>query len=762
MKLLVAFFGAMFDVDHKAGVMASATALSRIIDMKSFQPSSAVDIIEKLCSLKDDFPRQVASTRLGVYKLLKSLITSSEVQRDLVKRQSPSFEFMAQLIELCRNERDPDCLMVWFDIQTTFLTQFNPTPELLEEVYGAFKAYYPITLPRTAKSTITPEELKSRLRACFSCNSNLAKHTFPFLVGKLDQGDGVTVNVKIDVLKTIHACIEQYDDPKESVVPYANRIWGSLKYEVRNGEIEDTIWATLEVLKALTTRLDGDDLRDYILNVTRDCVGDLASAMYCGPAGRLLISVLSASPVAFVLMVAPTVTHIKENLRHPKSLTHSQDLFKLLGVVLQTRLLLMDLHIDEETQKDFAAVDSAFTSLYHDVFKSTLEKGVVPNPSDEDVKITTAAVHGAAILVCQKPTLTTMAAAGAETETKSLLSNETCSEICNSLYSIISNYYGPHGGLTPGTDEMVNKTTEALQRAIVAYPEGFQPLVMQYQNLLVSQRASSTEDRVELIQGFGSALAFIGCSEFPKSSKYGTFQFLCLSGAFIPELLLAIQNGSDPKIWCAAIASIQSVFRYFSDTLTKMEAKRDQIYNGAESKFADEYASWLEAMAKYKGLLGMADGLGSTDYSELAADLPDSPTQAHKVYLNIGYELIKTLYQLSTSGQQELSLTSQYTGQNGRFEHQYLHLLSGFGGFLIHELSEAQQLDMLFSKRALDLFHEGELNIETVQSWNWLINSRVNTLMFGILEAARPAVVTQIVSLDALAKICLCFINSEK
>ena len=204
-QLLVAFFGAMFDVDHKAGIMASATALSRIVAMKSFRPSSGKDIIQKVCALKDDFPRQIAKTRLAVYELLRSLLAMQSVAKDLQHQDGADAQFMKDLLNLCQSERDPDCLMFWFDIQRLFLTDYSPSKETLEEVYGSFKAYFPITLPRTAQSGVTPEELKQQLRRCFTSSHHLASLALPFLIGKLDQGDGVTVNVKVRIWETDHA-----------------------------------------------------------------------------------------------------------------------------------------------------------------------------------------------------------------------------------------------------------------------------------------------------------------------------------------------------------------------------------------------------------------------------------------------------------------------------------------------------------------------------------------------------------------------------
>lgn len=196
-KLLVTFFGAMFDVDHKAGILPSSLALSRITAMKSFHPNSGKDVIQKVCTLKDDFPRQLSKTRLAVYELLRSLVSNPEVAKDLKQRDGEDATFMKDLVHLCQSERDPDCLMVWFDMLRLFLTDFAPSKETLEGVYAAFKAYFPITLPRTAQSGVTPEELKSQLRRCFSSTHRLADLSLPFLIGKLDQGDGVTVNVKV-------------------------------------------------------------------------------------------------------------------------------------------------------------------------------------------------------------------------------------------------------------------------------------------------------------------------------------------------------------------------------------------------------------------------------------------------------------------------------------------------------------------------------------------------------------------------------------
>lgn len=728
-KLLVAFFGAMFDVDHKAGVMASATALSRIIAMKSFQASSGLEIIQKLCTLKDDFPRQIVKTRLAVYDLINSLMGNKDVAKDLQTKQ-PSSEFMLELLQLCRSERDPDCLIAWFAILTVFMTTYNPSESVLEEVYNSFKAYYPITLPRTAQSKVTPEELKSQLRRCFSCHSGLAKHAFPFLIGKLDQGDGVTVNVKIDVLRTLRACVEDYDEPEQSVVPYANRIWGSLKYEVRNGEIEDTMWSTLEVLKAVTTRLKGDDLRDYTLNVIRDCVSDLASAMYCGAAGRLILSVLSASSTSFVLMAASTITHIKENLRHPKSLTHSQDLLKLLRAILETRLLLMNVSLDASDESDFAMIDPIFKNLYSEVFKQHLEAAQKASPSEDEVKVGTEAVQGAAVLVCQKQTPKSEQGGAV-----SLLPESTSAEICESLLHIIMVGCEGHQSDVAGVDELVNETTNSLQRAIAAFPDGFQPSANRIVASIRSNSTSGSPDAVQLIQDVGPILAFIGCSQLPSAPEQGLSQFLYSSRALTAEIFAAIDAKADAKVLCALAASLQTVFRYFKDACLKSDPKKDGIFS------KENWTS--EITAKYPLLNDI--GSGDAVLTDAAVSNTLTASEVFNDFLLSSLVIVKALYLKATTLDTVPVLSGSFGGSGKADEQQYLYLLSTLAGFAVHELTEAQQVAIGSETWAINLFHEDFQSTQETAG-DWLVNSRVNILSFGILEALRPAAVAKLVS----------------
>ncbi|KAI6779714.1 MMS19 nucleotide excision repair protein-like protein [Emericellopsis cladophorae] len=700
-KLLISFFGAMFDVDHKAGVLASATALSRITEMKSFQPTSADDIIQKICTLKDDFPRQLAKTRLAVFELLRSLITNPAVASDLQYKHGASSGFMNDLLALCRNERDPTCLMVWFDVLAFFLQEYEPSQEMIEEVFNTFKAYFPITLPRTSTSGITPEELKQQLRKCFTSTHKLASFTFPFLLGKLDQGEGVTVNVKVDILKTVKACAEAYKIPEQTVNPYVDSIWSSLKYEVRNGEIEDTIWATLEVLKIMAVRLKGDNLRDYALTVTRDCVNDLANAVYTAPAGRLLVSVLSATPSAFVLMASPAITHVKENLRHPKGPGHSGDLLRILHVMLETRLLLVSTDMGPQERSEFAAIDPVFTSLYDDVYKKPLEQAIKSEASYDDHKLAAQAVQGAGALVCQKAAKST---AVADVDASRLLPGDKCLAICDTLFSILEQTrINEDLRRTTASDELASETTKALQRSVTSYNPAYVPLVRRGLDIIRSARKTESSQSVSTAQSLGLLLAYVGCSELPAVPSQGLDNFILITKAMYLELIASIEEKSTlDSEWVSSIA---------------------QRYTGLEEPHAQPTTATAAA----------------------------SPGQVRTDFLLISLYFVRQLYQRATkpSGTR-LGLSGEFGAMEEGTSSQLLHLLGGLAGFVVHELSEAEQLSLGASSFAMHLFHEDAVPVPQAgaqvepSEWSWIATSRLNVLTFGILEALRPAAVAQL------------------
>lgn len=564
----------------------------------------------------------------------------------------------------------------------------------------------------------------------------------------------MTDTIQVDILRTIQACLEDYQNPEQSIAPYFDQVWSSLKYEVRNGEIEDTIFATLEVLKTFARRLKGNSLRDYALGVTRDCVVDLSNAMYTAAAGRLIVSVLSASPAAFVLMASPTITHIKENLRHPKSPSHGQDLFKLLHVVLEARLLLVDAEMTAPERSDFVGIDTIFKSLYEEVYDKPMKRAHDPEASMDDLQTAAQVVQGAGALLCQQSAIVE---GSSELSNQLLMPRSKCLGVCEVLFSIVMQRTPGDTMLrTEASDDLVNETIKALQRTITAIPDAFDSLVTKAFGLISPERFD--QNIIALVHAYGPILAFVGCSQLPKRTPgYGLKNFLVLAGGLYRKLFFAIQTGARIDYCGALIAGLQSTVRHFNDACQTLEIEAGGI------TWDD---TWLSTItAKYRVLDTSQEYNG--EIAQLAlTEMPSNTPAIRTEFLLSSLAITRQLYICSTKPVEAgaLTLADAFNTSYGPPEAQYLNLVATLAGFVFHEMSETQQLALGAQNYVLHLFRGDHVQVPETASedynatnltkitesglseWDWLAIGKVNVLSLGILNALRPSVVTKLVS----------------
>lgn len=557
---------------------------------------------------------------------------------------------------------------------------------------------------------------------------------------------------QVDVLKTIKACIDSFDKPEESIVPYINDVWGNLKYEVRNGEIEDTIWATLEVLKSLATRLQGDHLRDYVLTVTRDCVNDLSNTTYTAPAGRLLVSVLSAGPTVFVLMVSPAITHLKENLRHPKTPDHGQDLLRLLHIILETRLLICESEMTPNERNDFAAVDTIFKSLWDDVLKRPIDAGAQADASFDDLKHAYEAVQGAGALACQ----TVVSVESTTGNASHLLPDETCAQICEALFKIFTTSLGSSEPSHRGaSDELLNETSVALQRAISSYTRGFTPLVDKGMELIRSTWITEGVHSAAPVQSLSLFLAFVGCSDLPKTSDASGLasainHFLYLMQSLYTEIIAVIDAKVDPGVWSSLAAGLQSSIRHFNDAcLQRGTGPKDEIsWTG----------NWMEFItSKYPVL--QEEGVSSWTRPEAPVSVAELRMDSLLICLYISRQLYRRVTKATQpEDAKALDLSDDFPAKSASGQ-TYLDLISGLAGFSVHEFSEKQQLELHAQNLAVHIFREEHIDDVAISAasqqadgLDWLTVGRLNVLSISILEALHPAAVAELVGARSRCK----------
>ncbi|KAI1456872.1 Dos2-interacting transcription regulator of RNA-Pol-II-domain-containing protein [Annulohypoxylon moriforme] len=782
-KLLVTFFGSLFSSDHRAGVTASAKALRHLISMKSFQPNLGDDIISSVCRLGEDFKLQAPVTRLELYDLFLELLQNPAVANDLEYRHGNTCGFITSLLDLCRNERDPQNLMKWFKTLQVFLQNFSPSEDVTSEVFKTFSAYFPISLRATAvPSGITADDLKSAVRSCFASHHRVASLAIPYLLNKLDQGDAVTVAVKVDILQTIDACVVQYEHPKQSVVPFVDQIWSSLKYEVRNGEIPDTIKATLTVIRSITTRLDDDELRSFLSSAWRDLVDDLSNPTYIAQAGRLLVAIAGAGVQSFSMITSQAIPSIQTTLKQTQSSNHKQELITLLNSILAVRSLLVN------TLQDNASVDGGSGLLKDELFGDYLFSAIyLPlwdeisdgQGSVEQVGILKKIVEGFAVLVGQQ-------SSGAS-PSHQLCSASTCEKIFGwlagpSIVNPLENRQFSEGIVDSDANQQIrDSAVAALKDAVPLYPPAFQMLLQQYLTSLTKSywHRLALEDLPLEIKLVANTLCEVGCLGLPgkQSSLSNT---VSLINILLEALHWMLSKQAPPKYWTPFICSIHLCIIQSLDSLSS------QADNFSKSMSENITKEWFIQFTKNLVDAGAPQiDLSKVDASSLVASLIGQGIEGsntRKQLLAYSVFVIGQLYRRftsvhygsgkSTSDQPHIVLGKDFGARHVSIadEDICIHQLGLLAASVIRALSEDEQKALDIGQDAFSLFNGNGDNGTTpeqdlsakVAGVSLLDDLRTAPLSMGILQGLYPGVISPERHLHALESLCAILTSTQE
>ncbi|KAL2269775.1 hypothetical protein VTJ83DRAFT_1959 [Remersonia thermophila] len=720
---LLGFFGAMFSYDHKAGITASAKALRQLCSMKGFKPDMGIKVLEDVCKIKEDFRLQMATTRLELYELFHSLVRDPAVASELKQKHGAACGFAVDLLQLCHSERDPRNLMVWFKTLALLVSDFDPSPEVTEEIFKTFSAYFPISLRSSATPIgITAEDLKEAVRACFSAHQRLAKHAFPFLLQKLDQGDAVSVPVKVDILKTIKACIDKYENPQTSLIPHTNKIWNSLKYEVRNGEVKETIDATLEVLRAIARKYEGpranlaafSALQEYIDLVFRDCRDDLANPTYTKQAGLLLMTVVTANIRAYLLYNASFVEAIRENLRQPKSPAHTRDLLLLINSLLKTRMELFrarhEAHPDDEEGLRGEAPEH-LQSLFYDVYLAAWAVKAKKELASEDKDILKHVIQGLGILVSQQ-------VLQSDGTPALLCSGAVCSEICFLLGTDIIRPLT----LSPREADAANTALEdeavqSLRTIVSSYRNGYVELARRVKAETTKRGWDSpSEYTLRALRDLLSRFTYIGASQIPSDIAadapsevpYSPLQhFVTLTSTLLEMLPLSsrwpdVEGGSANS---HLISSLHASVIWFRDACS------EKYRNVSLAEHADASANWLQEFAS----------LPEDKPPSMGELLQEDDPETYTFFLKLGLLTLRRLYRQASS-----------TGAS--WDERSLVQLSQMATLVVSQLGLGLQTSCNLVHEAFNYFHPAG-QAPASQALPSLARS---LLTLGILQGLRP------------------------
>ncbi|KAI0184120.1 Dos2-interacting transcription regulator of RNA-Pol-II-domain-containing protein [Xylaria flabelliformis] len=753
-KLLVTFFSSLFESDHKAGITASTKALRQLIVTNHFQSTLGGDILQSVCKLGDDFKLQAPATRLEIYHLFWGLLENPAVANDLEYRHGNAGGFILDILNLCRNERDPENLMVWFAILKLFLKDFNPSTDITSEIFKTFSAYFPISLrPSATPSSVTTDDLKAALRSCFCAHRRIASLSIPFLVDKLDKVDQ-TVAVKVDILSTLDACLTKYHHPQQSVVPHADQIWGSLKYEVRNGEIQDIVKATLKVLCTLTKRLDGEDLHSFLDNAWRDLKEDLSDSKYTSQAGRLLVAIVGANSQSFALLMPRALEHIKATLKHNTAVLHKRHLVALMSSIVKLRLHLVP-DGDQSHSEDIGLFsDDLFgDSLFFDLYLPFWEEHSAASSPIEYIGLLREAMQGLGALVGQR--------SSGNGPRRRLCSDSTCETILSLLAkpAIICPLKGPkYLDVTEETvpQDLLNAGEDALRNAVPLYPPSLQYLLRVYLASVKDayQLQPQPHDlalRIRNVSATLCAIIYSGTLQ-PKACWLND---ATLINAFLQGLQWMLLEKADPKFLVIFIDAIHVIIKRALKVLPafKPSSKRDSRPPGLTKEQFRDLTEKFEAPKR----------AGSIEAPVTEEMVRKSPRRVYCLFVvQQLYRRFTTLATPSSHGGRTyddliaVALSEDLEGEAPELVSRQDILLNQLGQLaatVVRVFSEEEQKALELDIEAFRLFHtqNGDSEQKTImsESLSPCSNFRTAPLSLGIMQGLWPVAIREDLHLNA-------------
>ncbi|KAJ5085303.1 Armadillo-like helical [Penicillium argentinense] len=332
-QVLTTFF---CDRIEDGGAVAGLDTLQRL---DRFTKELAAETAQSLFSNFQDLQSRSQSQRFQVYQLLNELMLKHrKALRDMDEIS------LVGVVDIMAGEKDPRNLMVVFSILKVIMMEWNITNHV-ELLFDSVFNYFPITFrpPPNDPYGITAQDLKGRLQDCLSSTSQLAPHTIPALLDKLDS---TSPNVKKDALNALIACIRSYDP--NTVSRFSITVWEVLKFEILNAQEEFLSESSLEALQSIAQRLSEGvtqvtqdlPLAQFLRPITKECNEQLQEPQQkqAKPAQQILGALSSASPITFTLVVQAVVAPIFTVYQEADGIVKQRALLETLSVLFESAI----------------------------------------------------------------------------------------------------------------------------------------------------------------------------------------------------------------------------------------------------------------------------------------------------------------------------------------------------------------------------------------------------------------------------------------
>ncbi|PSR88920.1 Dos2-interacting transcription regulator of RNA-Pol-II-domain-containing protein [Coniella lustricola] len=753
-KLFIAFFSSMYQLQD-ANISAATEALTSLVWMDSFEASSSEDLLSTIGGMNpENYTKQLAKTRSEILELIKILLTGKSGEY-LQKRYQGS-EHLLRVIGLAGKERDPANLLSWFRDLNTVLAQSTLSQEVADAVFESFSPFFPISIRRSTATgpEVTEQQLKAALNSCFSSNGRLAHRTFPFLLEKLDGGASLTAAAKLDILRTIKACVENYDPIDAYVWPYIPQVWASLKYEVRNGDVPEAIQETLQVFETATSRLARQNpsmhLNEFVDTVWTDSNEDLfENPTFTERLGSILVSVARAHLEPFQQLSPRIIRTISRAISQPKSPAHAKSLLSILNNLLRARRQLL-----ASAPNHTATQEDDLLSVARDIYFAMLKENATQNPTKEQVDLVKGALDGLA-QIAQQPSFAEFVGEDTSSHHKDMLQ-----EICSTLTFRYMNDFSIRPATPSDTYTIIEAAAgEALRTTVRAYPEGYGHIVSNLLNEVFKRTWSGTptEQSFQALQNSCAKIAYIGCTGMPDTSSTAIVNFSIFAGGMLKLLgvLLTTKANFRASAWVAHALhdGILGLIRNVEvQSLLEVIWKQDQ--QEAAWTLASVEQAVKDIIPTFPNIVsGHFDQFEPSQVPQLLLKGPTSQGVAFvAVLLQLGIYIVAQLYQTATTETKystgsvrfELSeflgsTTDDANDSEGLWRDRYLEVVGDIGRVVCVELGCPAQRALRLDEQIIACFRPLQSSNSGL-SWGIHGDGVIAKLSWGVACAIRPRV----------------------
>jgi hypothetical protein len=298
-------------------------------------PDDVISTLFDTISKELAIPSLHVEERFHLFQLVSRLVDKHlETLRSII-------DFPLNFSQVFESERDPRCLLVFFDVFSKTIPKLSHITPYEEEIFDSIGCYFPVSYhPRHEDPyAISREDLAHGLNKCLCCHPSFATPFFQLILEKLSS-DRETA--KIDSYRALTQSLPFFTI--DSIKPYVSILWTYVRTDVmKTAVVEEMKEAAISALLKISSALMSDNelLESFITDVSNDLQPFIVkrNLNLRRPAYDLYIACSSSSPLAFKQLWKSIIPHLMGGLAFDDSKDNKISILEFLDRVTDPVML---------------------------------------------------------------------------------------------------------------------------------------------------------------------------------------------------------------------------------------------------------------------------------------------------------------------------------------------------------------------------------------------------------------------------------------